>query len=288
MSVQSVITTTIGGQFLSNLKSKTEALITSVTGTSKVLRTPSFTCLAADTFWRKYEELMHLTVGSGFSAPAFAVEGAVYFNGDSRDWLSGQSVNERKVVSTMVHEFFHSSSNGGKGLQDEERVHFKGPGSFMYMDEVMTDLFGYVLYEQLGLATDGNYESAYISHKTSSLSVGKANGSWLSIAFFLPAFDGLRAQIAKVYFHGGSLGSMDVDLPRCIKACELLGEAREKNRGGRGTLPAGPNYGLPFSYSADRTAIGVAIVGRSYLPLCDIVGSAIPVGHATSLVALLT
>jgi hypothetical protein len=288
MSVQNLIEETFTEAVMEKLRASSEALMIAVTGKERTLTVPVIKCFPlASNFRLMYTEKTGSAVDETFAAPAFAVQGAVYINGESRDWIKEGAPNARKIVSTVVHEFFHSASHLGKGVQAADTDHFKGPGSYMYMDEVLTDLLGYIMYDELSLAQDGNYETAYIVNTRggrTSMQVGTADGGWLSLAFLCPAFDGLRKKILCAYFHGDSLTGVDVDLPRCVKAIEVFNKGYDKGK----TPDATTGGGLPFSYAADKVAISTAILGAEYGPYCDIKSNAIPVTKGTTLKTFLS
>ena len=288
MTVEEVVDDTFTETAMEQLRASSEALMIAVTGKERTLTSPVIKCFPlASNFRSKYTELTGSAVDETFAAPAFAVKDAVYINGESPDWVKGGTPNVRKIVSTIVHEFFHSASSKGKGVQEVDLVNFRGPGSYMYMDEVLTDLLGYIMYDELKLAQDGNYETAYIVNTRggrTSMQVGTADGGWLSLAFLCPAFDGLRKKILCAYFHGDSLTGVDVDLPRCVKAIEVFNKGYDKGK----TPDAATGGGLPFSYAADKVAISTAILGAEYGPFCDIKANAIPVTKGETLKTFLS
>ncbi len=292
MTVREIIEAQATDEFLTRLKTSAEALIMAITGKEIALTIPTIRCIPlASTFRDKYTEETHFAVGDDFGAPAFAVDGKVYFNGESPDWIKGREPNVRKIISTMVHEFFHSVSYRGKGVQEADDVAFRGPGSFMYMDEVITDMLGYILYDELGLAADGHYETAYIVNTRDgrqSMKVGAADGAWLSLAFLFPAFAGIRKKILCAYFFGDSLRGVDVDLPRCVKAIECINRAFYSPGKGRALPDVSNGGGLGFTYNADKGKIAEAILGDGYGPFCTIEGNAIPVTRGATLKAFLS
>ena len=70
-------------------------------------------------------------------------------------------------VDNGAREFIHAVSHNATGLQAEDTTVFKGPGSYCYMDEIITDLFGYLVFTGMGLGDEfgGCYDSAYLCPK---------------------------------------------------------------------------------------------------------------------------
>lgn len=260
--------------FATDLKKVTNAAIKGTTGRAKEIAVPNFECHGKKgTYVQAYNDSHPgTTVDQTFGAPAFAVEGRVHIDCTSPDWICDGNPNSRKIVSTMVHEYVHACSHGGKGLQEVEESVFKGPGSFMYTDEAITDFFGYVIYTKMGLATDGMYESGYVCDVKDPMRVGVADGPWLSAVFALPAFDKLHLTVAKAYFHGDSLNGVKVEVPKYIRILPKVANAP-------------PIYGVPSSFGSERASFGERIGERIglLLPICNIRRNAIPVSHCGTL-----
>lgn len=280
--------------FLDDLQGCTSAAIKASTSLTKTIRVPQFIPHEGiETFAGAYNKSHPDSpdVGSSFGSPAFAIANEVHVRLDCGDWFVDGDVNECKLVSTMVHEFLHAVSHNAVGLQADDEPIFKGPGSYCYMDEIITDLYGYLVYTAMDLGSefDGAYDSAYLCPKSSSSATSVGNksdlqpkgGCWLSTVFFAPVFDDHRRAIVKRYFHGGSLAGfeMSVSMSDLVK--------------GTATMTSdGPNYGMPYSLSRLRTSWGarVSTAGLSGLQNIDVaeVGYKIPVNLAGALSALLT
>ncbi len=281
--------------FLPNLQGCTEAAIRAATSRSKTIRTPQFIVHEAkSTYVAKYNSShpdSPTVTESSFGSPAFAIANEVHIDANCADWMVEDAINECKVVSTMVHEFMHAVSHNATGLQADDTDIFRGPGSYCYMDEIITDLFGYLVYTAMDLGDefDGIYDTGYLCPKASSdaTSVGnqtklrRSGGAWLSMAFLSPVFDDHRRDIVVRYFHGGSLGTFEqsVEMTELVKGIGKMSSTAS-------------NYSLGYSLSSVRSAWGKRVNDNGLLDLQNVDvasnGYKIPVAKAAKLSEVLT
>ena len=119
-------------------------------------------------------------------------------------------------------------------------------GGYSYVDEVVTDLCGYLSFAELALGI-GHYKTGYIcpgkngsfgDHMTVG-ALGAGKWGWLSIILTMNLFDGKRKSILKTYFNGDDLAD-----GQC-KSMSAVIQAMVK------VTDAAPNYGLPFGIAGE-------------------------------------
>lgn len=271
-TVTTIVRSTLTSSFLDRLRKVTTAAIHKTTGERKQLEIPKFELHDAQSDHAAAYNATHTAQVDpvAFTAPAFAVEGAVHLWAGSPDWGPADNADSAKIISTLVHEYIHVTSHQCKGLQEgfDSQVFDKSVAP-AWGDEIVTDLYGYLIYAKLGLGAD--YKTGYLSNKNpptkggiGSATVGAKEGVWLSMMFLLPLFDRQRLTMVKAYFHGTSYAGMPqlTAITDLMKACEGIHAA----------APAAykaPFWGLPAS-TPERASVAKRIEANNLLALCRV------------------
>ncbi|KAH3742504.1 hypothetical protein Pelo_16106 [Pelomyxa schiedti] len=152
---------------------------------------------------------------------AFSFLDTMVINCEHKDFYSPDGAPDRaKVFSTIVHEYFHTQSFQGRGLQPfvNQFRSEDDPTQLHHVDEAVTDLCAYLsfsaLVERLSILRGMSYKSAYVCPGNATLALPhpwEITGNparypptcgWLSLILAIGDLKDERRSICSQYFRG--------------------------------------------------------------------------------------
>ncbi|KAH3758976.1 hypothetical protein Pelo_9193 [Pelomyxa schiedti] len=125
--------------------------------------------------------------------PAFTLLGRIYLNAHNAEYEPG---GEPKIASTIIHEYFHSQSHLGNGLQG---VSLGDLQTLSTPDEAITDFFGFLTFVELNRLNSGIWGQTYC---TGYFYGEPPKRVWLSTALLEEVRPDLLHSAFRLYFTG--------------------------------------------------------------------------------------